>query len=102
MSLKKLVAATVIKALKIKNNSNVSIFLVDVGDNEISDIIKTTAEDAGAGCVCIGVSEYGTPINYFFENEFEKKNAKALRVFGGGLSWGAEYEYATDFHQVYL
>jgi len=90
-----LVAKTVIETLKIDRGSTLSVMLTDA-DGQILDVIKFAAESAGASEVYLHSSNFSSPVNYYVDKEFDVK--KALRIFGGGLSWGMEYEYSTDFH----
>src|SRR4030042_669820 len=90
-----LIATSVVGALKINKGDTLSIMTVD-SDDEIVNIIKSVAENSGANTIYVNNSNFGSPIDYYFDKEFDVR--KALRIFGGGLSWGMEYEYATNFH----
>lgn len=91
------VAGIVVRALKIGKGSTLSVMATDAND-DILPVIKDAAESLGANTIHLNSSRFDSPIDYYFDKEYEDLSAKALRIFGGGLSWGMEYEYASDFH----
>ena len=89
------VADLILSTLKVKGGS-ISVLAID-SDDAILEAIKESAEKLGVKKVLVQSCVFGNPANYYFDAEFDV--SKSIRIFGGGLSWGMEYEYATNFHK---
>lgn len=91
-----MVVHKVLDSLKLGKGNTISAMLTDGINNELLFALEKEAKNRGAKSVFLNSVKFGHPINYLFEQEF--KATKSIRMFGGGLPWGMEYEYATNFN----
>jgi hypothetical protein len=91
------IANKVLDLINLSEGNALSAMLTDGINDEILLALKKEAKNRGAKSVFLNNTNFEKPINYLFESEF--KATKAIRIFGGGLSWGMEYEYATNFNK---
>jgi len=91
------VAEKILNCLKLTKGNGLSIMLSDGIDDNLLFAIEKNAKSRGLSSISTNSTIFGQPLNYLFENEF--KASKSIRMFGGGLPWGMEYEYATNFNK---
>lgn len=89
------ISEVILKALKIQRGNIISAVLSDAFDSTILEVFENSAKKAGAKIFLNNIS-FNAPIDYYFEQE--ENVDKAVRFFAGGLSFGMEYEYATNFN----
>jgi leucyl aminopeptidase (aminopeptidase T) len=88
------VVSKVLNSLKTIKGNVLSFVLSDCIDNDLLLAFERQASERGCFINSNNII-FDKPINYFFEKEFD--STKSIRAFGG-LSWGMDYEYATDFN----
>lgn len=90
------VAEKIANSLKLSKGNVFSAMLSDGINNDLLNALEKIAKERGINNIYTNSTSFGQPINYLFEQEFSAN--KAIRLFGGGLPWGMEYEYATNFN----
>jgi len=90
------VADKIISSLKLCKGNKFSAMLSDGINNDLLNILEKKVKEIGISSIYMNSTSFSQPINYLFEHEFYA--TKSARMFGGGLPWGMEYEYATNFN----
>lgn len=90
------VAEKIVNSLKLCKGNALSAMLSDGVNDDLLKAIEQKAKERGVSSIYLNNMSFSQPVNYLFENE--EKVTKAVRMFGGGLPWGMEYEYATNFN----
>jgi len=90
------VADKILNSLKLCKGNAFSAMLSDGFNDDLLNALEKKAKEKGLNSIYINKTDFGQPVNYLFEQEF--KATKSVRMFGGGLPWGMEYEYATNFN----